>query len=345
MVQVGSTGVRRRAGGDGVSGRSRHRIGILLFDDVKMLDFAGPAEVFTEANQSVGGYDLTFVSPDGKPVHTSIGVTVSVSGTPEENGGFDTVIVPGSECAPPSFVTPQVLAATSSLIRGARRVTSICSGAFVLAALGLLDGKRAATHWKFTRTLARQYPRVLVEPDSIFVRDGSTYTSAGVAAGMDLALALVEEDHGADVARRVAQGLLVYMQRAGGQSQFSASLQGPAPRTPVVRSVTDLIQANPGRQYSAQDLADHALISVRHLSRLFREELDTTPMEYVATLRFDQARSLLDAGTGVSQAAAQAGYGDPEGLRRAFISRLGISPLKYQRRFRSTVNPPPGHGS
>jgi transcriptional regulator GlxA family with amidase domain len=315
---------------------ARSRIGILVFDYVKMLDFAGPAEVFMEANQSVGNYEVVLLSPDGKPVHTSIGATVNVAGTPAEGDDFDTVIIPGSESAPPSFVTPAVLDAAKCLVSRARRVTSICSGAFVLAELGLLDGKRATTHWKFTKRLAQQYPNILVEPDSIFVRDGSTYSSAGVAAGMDLALALLEEDHGADAARRVAQGLLVYMQRAGGQSQFSASLQGPAARTPVVRSVTDLIQENPARPYTAQDLADRARVSVRHLGRLFREELDTTPMEYVAAMRFDAALGRLNAGATVTQAALQAGYGNAEALRRAFIARLGISPLKYQQRFRST---------
>jgi transcriptional regulator GlxA family with amidase domain len=320
-----------------MSSAARQRIGILVFDHVKMLDFAGPAEVFMETNQSVGNYEVVLLSPDGQPVLTSIGATMNVAGPAAGSGDFDTVIIPGSEAAPPAFVTPAVLEAAGSLLNRGRRITSICSGAFVLAMLGLLDGKRATTHWKFTKRLAAEFPQVKVEPDSIFIRDGNTYSSAGVAAGMDLALALVEEDHGADAARSVAQGLLVYMQRAGGQSQFSASLQGPAPRTPVVRSVTDLIQANPARPFTAQDLADHALVSVRHLSRLFREELDTTPMEYVATMRFDAALGRLNAGSTVAQAARHAGYGNAEALRRAFIARLGISPLKYQQRFRSTA--------
>jgi transcriptional regulator GlxA family with amidase domain len=319
-----------------MSSATRRRIGILVFDYVKMLDFAGPAEVFMEANLSVGNYEIVLLSPDGRPVTTSIGATVNVAGAAADPGDFDTVIIPGSESAPPAFVTEAVLEAAHSLLPRARRITSICSGAFVLAMLGRLDGKRATTHWKFTKRLASEFPGIKVEPDSIFVRDGNTYSSAGVAAGMDLALALLEEDHGADAARSVAQGLLVYMQRAGGQSQFSASLQGPAPRTPVVRSVTDLIQENPARPYTVAGLADHARVSVRHLSRLFREELDTTPMEYVATMRFDAALGRLNAGCTVAQAAQQAGYGNAEALRRAFIARLGISPLKYQQRFRST---------
>ncbi|WP_372492173.1 GlxA family transcriptional regulator [Kineosporia corallincola] len=314
----------------------RLRIGILVFDYVKMLDFSGPAEVFVEANQTAGNYEVVLISPDGKPVLTSVGARVEVMTSAAEAGELDTLVVPGSESAPPSFVTPAVLEATRLLVPRARRVTSICSGAFVLAALGLFDGRRATTHWKFTGRLAKEYPGVLVEPDSIFVRDGNVYSSAGVVAGIDLGLALVEEDHGADAARRVAQSLLVYLQRAGGQSQFSAQLQGPAPRTPVVRSVVDLIQEDPAKPFTAQDLADHARVSVRHLARLFREELDSTPMEYLADIRFEAARAKLDAGATVAQASQLAGYGNAEALRRAFVARLGISPLKYQQRFRST---------
>jgi transcriptional regulator GlxA family with amidase domain len=321
-------------------GPVRRRIGLLVFDDVKLLDFAGPAEVFTEANQTVGDYEIVLLSPDGKPVRTSIGASVFVAGAPEDAGEFDTVIFPGSELPPPDFLTPALLAAAALLVCRARRITSICSGAFILAALGRLDGRHATTHWKYTRTLAQQYPAVLVEPDSIFVRDGDTYSSAGVAAGVDLALSMVEEDHGADAARSIAQALLVYMQRSGGQSQFSTHLQGPAPRTPVVRSVTDLVQADPGRPFTVQELAEHARVSPRHLARMFREELDTTPMQYLAAARFEAARTLLDTGAGVAQAASQAGYGNSEALRRAFVARLGISPLKYQRRFRSTAGEP-----
>ncbi|WP_307852474.1 helix-turn-helix domain-containing protein [Glaciihabitans sp. dw_435] len=175
-----------------------------------------------------------------------------------------------------------------------------------------------------------------MEPDAIFIKSGNTYTSGGVAAGIDLALALVEEDHGADLARSVAQGLLVYMQRAGGQSQFSASLRGPAPKTALVRSVVNFINENPSRQHTVMELADFASVSARHLNRLFREELDSTPSEYAAVMRFDRAKALLDRGHAITTTATESGFSSPEALRRAFIARLGISPLKYQQRFRST---------
>ncbi|MEV5574347.1 GlxA family transcriptional regulator [Spirillospora sp. NPDC052269] len=316
---------------------ARRRVALLVFDGVKLLDFAGPAEVFVEANQSLGGgYEIVLLSADGRDVMTSIGARVGVSGAACDAGDFDTVMVPGSELPPGAFVTPQVKEAAACLARRTRRLASVCSGAFVLADLGLLDGKRATTHWKFTADLARRYPAVTVEPDSIFVRDGRTYSSAGVAAGMDLALALVEEDHGADVARRVAQSILVYMQRAGGQSQFSASLRGPVPRSPLVRDVADLIRADPARPYTVAGLAAHARVSPRHLTRLFRVELERSPTEFIAEMRFERATELLDAGHSVTETAELAGFGSAEGMRRAFVNRLGISPKKYQQRFRST---------
>ncbi|MFD3747476.1 GlxA family transcriptional regulator [Nocardia sp. NPDC058633] len=312
------------------------RVGVLVFDGVKMLDFVGPAEVFVEANQSVARYEVVLISADGSDALTSIGARVQVSCAAADAGRFDTVVIPGSELPPEKFVTPELLAATRHLIGNARRVASICSGAYVLAALGLLDGRRATTHWKFTADLARRFPSIAVDPDAIFVRDGNLYSSAGVAAGVDLALALVEEDHGADLARRVAQSLVVYMQRAGGQSQFSASLSGPAPRSPLLRGVVDRICADPAFPHTVQSLAAHAKVSVRHLTRLFRTELERSPAEYVAFIRFGMARDKLHTGCSVTEAAMAAGYGSSEALRRAFVARLGISPSKYQQRFRST---------
>ena len=316
---------------------SPRRIGILVFDGVKLLDLAGAAEVFNEATEGATAYDVVFVSPTGAEATTSVGARIAVQCSAADAGPLDTVIIPGSDIAPVKFVTEDVLAAATTLARGTRRLVSICSGAFVLAQLGLLDGRRATTHWKHTAELARRFPAVEVEPDSIWVRDGDVYTSAGVVAGVDLALALVEEDLGADEARRVAQTLLVYLQRAGGQSQFSASLRGPAPTSAVVRSVVDLIQADPAAIYSVQGLASYAKVSPRSLTRLFRAELDASPAEYLAFVRFGIARDKLDAGYSVTDAAIESGYGSSESMRRAFIERLGISPRKYQRRFRSTA--------
>jgi len=316
---------------------ARKRIGILLFDGVKTLDFVGPAEVFVEANQGVDGYDVVLLSPDGKDVATSIGTRIGVHSAAATAGEFDTVMIPGSEQHPRDFVTPEVLAAARLLSGRTRRLASICSGAFVLAELGALAGRRATTHWKFTDDLAKRYPDITVDPDAIFVRDGDVYSSAGVAAGIDLTLALVEEDHGADVARQVSQLLLVYMQRSGGQSQFSAPLRAPTPQTRTVRNIVEVIERDPSHPFTLAELASRANISVRHLTRLFRDELDSSPSEYIGELRFDSAKVCLEGGATVAEAASHAGFGSTEALRRAFIARLGISPSQYQKRFRTTA--------
>jgi len=321
------------------SQRVRRRIGVLLFDGVKTLDFVGPAEVFLEANQRVErsrSYELVLLSPSGGDVTTSMGMRVGVQASAADGGHFDTVIVPGSESAPAVYDDPALLEAVRLLASRARRVTSICSGAFALAATGLLDGRTATTHWKFAERLAAMYPGVSVEPDSIFVRDGHIYSSAGVAAGIDLALSLVEEDHGADVARAVAQLLLVYMQRSGGQSQFSVSLRGPAPRTDVVKAVAHYVNSDPTRPCTLTDLARHASVSTRHLNRVVREELGMTPMDYVNSMRIDLATSALESGSSVAQASVASGYSTPVAFRRAFAARTGITPSDYQRRFQTT---------
>ena len=307
-----------------------------MFDGVKLLDAIGPAEVFVEANQFVDDpYELVVMSADGRDVQTSIGVKLTVNASSKDSGQFDTIIVPGSEQDPSVFVTDQVAEEVASLAGRTRRLVSICSGAFVLAALGHFDGKRATTHWKFVGELARLYPAILVEPDSIFVRDGDTWSSAGVAAGIDISLALVEQDHGPDIARIVAQSILVYMQRSGGQSQFSSSLRAPVPKNRVVRLVTEAIRADPS--LTIAELALRVNVSVRHLGRLFADELATSPSEYIASLRFDIAVRNLEVGASVLQTAADSGFSSPQALRRAFSQRLGISPTQYQQRFRSAL--------
>jgi transcriptional regulator GlxA family with amidase domain len=319
-----------------MTGRTR-RVGVLLFDNVKTLDFVGPAEVFVEANQRVtDGYDVVFLSPDGRDVRTSMGLRVGVDAAAADAGELDTLIVPGSEFAPGVYDDPGVRDAITHLVPLTRRVTSICSGAFALAQAGLLDGRDATTHWKFAAALAAQHPKVFVRPDSIFVRDDNIYTSAGVAAGMDLALALVEEDHGPDVARSVAQLLLVYMRRSGGQSQFSASMRVRAPRTSVARAIADYINEDPTRPASVRDLATHANVSARHLNRVVRDELGMTPTQYVNSMRLELAVTLLEAGHSVSEVATSAGYGTAVVFRRAFVARYKTTPSAYQRRFQST---------
>jgi transcriptional regulator GlxA family with amidase domain len=311
----------------------RHRVGILVFDGMKLLDVSGPAEVFAEANLFGGKYDVVIVSPDGAAVSTSIGIELPVAGAAADIQQVDTVLVAGGDVFPTSPVSDELCSAARILAARTRRMASICTGAFVLAAAGLLGGRRATTHWKHTQLLARLYPNIDVQPDSIYVRDGSTYTSAGVSAGIDLALAMVEEDLGSDLARRVAQSLVIFMQRAGGQSQFSAALQGPAPRSSAIRGVTDLVKSDPAREYSVGILAELASMSVRQLTRVFQEELSTTPSKFVESIRFDAAKAALASGYSVTETAQRSGFGNSETLRRVFVGRIGVPPKVYQQRF------------
>ncbi|MFE6489430.1 GlxA family transcriptional regulator [Streptomyces sp. NPDC057757] len=310
-----------------------HRVAILVYDGVKLLDVVGPAEVFGEANLLGADYRIVLVSTTGATVASSIGMRIAVDGSAATEPDPDTFLVPGGDIYPRTPVTRELVEAARDLATRSGRVASVCSGAFVLGATGLLDGKRATTHWKVAGELAARHPKTRVEPDAIYVRDGTVYTSAGVTAGIDLALALVEEDHGSDVSREVARSLVVYLQRAGGQSQFSAPLQGPPPRSPALRRVLDLITADPAGSYSLAELAARLNVSTRHLARLFRDELDTTPARYVESIRFDIAKSLLDQGHTATQAASMAGFPSYESLRRVFAREMSISPAAYQRRF------------
>jgi len=308
-------------------------VAILVYDGVSLLDVAGPGEVFTEATRLGAPYALTLVSPHGTDVTSNQGVRLAVDAAVADIAEPDIYVVPGSDLYPSTRVPADLAVAAARPAAGARRIVSICTGAFLLAAAGLLDGKRATTHWKVAHQLAAQCPTCRVEPDAIYVRDGRVYTSAGVTAGIDLALALVEEDHGADLTRQVARLLVVYLQRSGGQSQFSAPLQVPPPQSPDVRTITDRVTADPSGDHSLHALAEYLHVSTRHLTRLFREELATTPARYVESVRFDLARALLDRGHTATEAATGAGFGSYESMRRVFARELGLSPTAYRRRF------------
>ncbi|HSZ41940.1 MAG TPA: GlxA family transcriptional regulator [Trebonia sp.] len=314
-----------------------HRVGVLVFDGVKLLDVAGPSEVFSEASRFGADYELLLCSADGRDVSSSTGMRLPVDAGARDTGRLDTVLVAGGDIFPTHPVSPDLAQAAADLAGRARRVASICTGAFVLAAAGLLDGRRATTHWQHAATLARVYPSIEVAPDAIFVEDGTVFSSAGVSAGIDLALALVERDHGPGLARDVARSLVVFLQRPGGQSQFSPSLRAPLPRTAPLRAVCDAVTADPAGDYSLAGLAGIAAVSARHLTRLFREELRTTPAKYVELVRLNTAKDLLDAGHPVTDAAYGSGFGSAESMRRTFIQHLGVSPRAYQQRFRSAI--------
>lgn len=305
----------------------------LVFDGMTMLDVAGPAEAFAHAGRSGAAYALTYASVSGGPVHTSIGARLAVDCAIGEVDAADTLIVSGWDDVAGSPMPPGLVAAVQELAPRVRRLVSICTGSFVLAAAGLLDGRRATTHWQHAELLARAHPRVTVEADALYVQDGDVYTSAGVSAGIDLALALVERDHGPRVARAVARHLVVFMQRPGGQSQFSTPLAMPVARAGALRAVVDLVAAEPALPHTTAALAAHAGVTPRHLGRLFVDELGITPARYVRRVRLDHAASLLEAGGSVAATAAACGFGSAETLRRAFLTRFGVTPSQYRDRF------------
>ena len=309
---------------------------IVVFDGMKLLDVAGPAEVFSEANRFGASYRLVIASVDGGDVTTSIGTSFAVSSRIDSIQSADTVLVAGGDNLVGRPIDPALVDALKTLPQRSRRTASICTGSFILAQAGLLSGRRATTHWRHARLLARAYPDVTVEPDAIFIRDGNVYTSAGVSAGIDLALALVEEDHGAELVRDVARSLVVFLKRAGGQSQFSVMVEANPPRQSALRPVTDAIAANPAGDHSVKSLAVRASLSTRQLNRLFHTELGTTPAGFVEMVRIDAARAALDNGRTVTDTARLAGFGSAETLRRVFVAQLGVSPKAYRDRFRTT---------
>ncbi|MFD3477413.1 GlxA family transcriptional regulator [Streptomyces sp. NPDC058695] len=313
---------------------------IVAFDQVQLLDVTGPTEVFTTATAAAGGaaYEVRIVSPDGADVRTSSGVRIGVDiGPGALPRRIDTLLVPGRSDWRAAVRDTELVAFTSQLARRARRVASVCAGAFLLAETGLLDGRRAATHWRLAADLATAYPAVTVAHDPIYVRDGPVVTSAGVSAGIDLALALVEEDHGADTARDVARELVVFMARPGGQSQFSARLNPATGQHPAVRAAMDAAGADPRVASDLTVLAEVAGVSPRHLTRLFRADTGMTPGQYIESVRLEAARALLEGGGDpVEHIAQAAGFGSSESMRRAFQQTLGVAPTEYRARFRTT---------
>lgn len=310
---------------------------IIVFDGVKLLDAAGPAEVFAEANRFGANYSLQIASVDGCDVSTTIGTNFAVTERISDIDCADTVVVAGGDVLIGRPIDPALVEALKTVPDRTRRLASVCTGSFILAQAGLLNGRRATTHWQHTRLMANAFPEVGVEPDAIFVRDGDVFTSAGVSSGIDLALALVELDYGPELVRQVARSLVVYLKRAGGQSQFSVLVEADPPPDSSLRPVTDAVSADPGADHNVRKLAARASLSTRQLTRLFQSELGTTPARYVEMVRIDFARAALDAGRSVAETARLAGFGSTETLRRVFLTHLGITPKAYRDRFRTAA--------
>ncbi len=310
---------------------------VVLFDDVQSLDVTGPVEVFAGAETaSPGTYTLRTATLDGTPVRTSSGLTVvpdlaltGLAGAPAPH----TLLVPGGQGT--RRPAPELVAWLREHGPRARRLVSVCTGAILLAEAGLLDGRRATTHWAYCAKLARDHPKIEVDPDPIYVRDGHVATSAGVTSGIDLALALVEEDLGRDTALAIARHLVVFLRRPGNQAQFSAQLAAQTARREPLREVQQWITEHPEDDLSIESLAARASLSPRHFARTFLAETGTTPGRYVDRVRLEHARRLLtDTADGVEEISRACGYGTPEAMRRAFVKTLGTAPAEYRRRFR-----------
>ena len=324
--------------------RSR-RIALIAFRDAQILDVTGPLEVFARAarwlreqrRRSHDVYRVELLAPKAGPLAMSCGLRlIADRSVAAVRGGVDTLLVAGGIGTAAAMREPRILAALRRLAPRVRRLGSVCTGAFVLAAAGLLDGRRVTTHWGACARLARLFPSLTVDPDPIFVRDGNLYTSAGVTAGMDLALALVEEDEGRDVALQVAREMVLFLRRPGGQSQFSAQLATQAADREPLRELQAWIADHLAGDLSVEGLAARVAMSPRNFARVFAREVGLTPARFVAKMRVEAARRRLEESThGVDRVASECGFGSAESMRRAFLRALRVTPSAYRSRFRA----------
>ncbi|MBV9827818.1 MAG: GlxA family transcriptional regulator [Alphaproteobacteria bacterium] len=311
------------------------RVDILIFPQFQLLDAAGPISVFEHASRDLGSatYRVRVIARHAGAVASSSGIEMIAAGFADSP--VDTLLVAGGLGTRESAACDQTLAFVRNAAVHAGRIASVCSGAFILAAAGLLDGRRAATHWARASELARAYPRVKVEPDSIFVRDRNIWTSAGITAGIDLALALVAEDHGESVAKRVAQQLVVHYRRPGGQSQFSALLDLGHPEGRFT-ALLGWAREHLDEKLPVERLADRAAMSPRNFARAFTAETGATPAKAIERLRLEAARIHVEHGREpIDRVAFATGFSDPERMRRAFIRAFGQPPQALRRAARA----------
>jgi transcriptional regulator GlxA family with amidase domain len=309
---------------------------LVAFPDVQGLDVVGPLEVFASANAHGAdpAYATAIVSTRGGTISTSSGLGFATTAVGSAPHPIDTLVVAGGTGTRGAMDDAALIDWLGVAAAAARRVTSVCSGAFLLAQAGLLDGRRATTHWSVCDTLAARFPTVDVDADRIYVRDGDVWTSAGVTAGMDLALALVEHDHGGELALAVARQLVLFAQRPGGQSQFSAQLAVRRAEREPLRNVLAFVTEHPEADLSVPALAARAAMSLRTFARVFRAEVGTTPAAYVQQVRVEAARRLLETTRRtVDDIARACGFGTVETMHRTFQRTVRTSPGQYRRLF------------
>ncbi len=315
---------------------------IVAFDGVQPLDAVGPHEVFAGAERAAaalgrsGGYRVTLATRPGGTIRAESGLELGTAALPGPSARIDTLVIAGGSGAEAAAHDEELLAWIRQAAPRCRRVATVCSGAFVGAAAGLLAGRRVTTHWARARQLGDAHPELTVDSDPIYIRDGKYWSSAGVTAGIDLSLALVQEDLGVDVAQTVARWLVMFLHRPGGQSQFASPVWVPRAERSTVRAVQGLVEAAPAGDHRLPALAAAAGMSVRHFARVFTAEVGESPGRFVERIRVDAARrDLEESADTLDVVAARCGLGSAETLRRVFQRSLGVPPDAYRRRFRA----------
>lgn len=321
--------------------RSR-TIAILAYPGVEALDITGPMEVFSFANLglmrqgfcSEKVYRIKLLAAEPGPVTTLSGMQLVAEDAYRDcHEAVDTLLIPGGE-VDGELANRPLLDWIMAMSPKVNRLASVCTGAFLLAESGLLDGCQATTHWNYCQQLAKSYPEVTVKPDRIFIQDGKIFTSGGITSGIDLALSILEDDWGRDLALYVARFLVVFLKRPGGQSQFSAYLHNEASHRKDLRELQSWIMANLDQDLRVELLAERMAMSTRHFARLFQEETGITPAKFVEMTRIDHARHWLQTSEqSIEWIAEKSGFNDPERMRRSFLRQLGVNPQQYRQRF------------
>lgn len=322
----------------------KRTVAIAAYEGAEILDVTGPIEVFDmlnrclqDAGKSDCGYTIALLAEKPGPFVTSAGIKlVADKSWHDVAEPVDTLIVVGShnDALGKVMTNPLFIEWLISMQPRVRRLVSVCTGAFLLAEAGLLDGKRVATHWKDLDNLSARYPEVCVDTDAIYVRDGAVATSAGITAGMDLTLSLVEEDFGRKTALAVARRMVMFLKRPGGQAQFSSQLRAQMVDGGPLSSLLAWLQENAHRKISVEDLADQAAMSPRNFARVFARETGMTPARYLDQLRLERAIALLqDGALSIGTVATKSGFSGEEQMRRTFVRQMGITPIAYRKRF------------